>query len=174
MFIRILQHTPVWVWILLAALVALGLTQTRARRMTLRRATLLPVAMVTLSLVGVVSSFGSRALPLLAWLCAAAVSAAAARFLGAWRGTTWSANDARFQVPGSWLPLTLILLLFAIKFSVAVQLALHPGLKDEALFSSAASLAYGFFSGLFLARASAFWTLIRRPASMQVARATTS
>lgn len=74
MFIRILQHTPVWVWILLAALVALGLTQTRARRMTRRRATLLPVAMVTLSLVGVVSSFGSRALPLLAWLCAGVAS----------------------------------------------------------------------------------------------------
>ncbi len=169
MFIGILQHTPVWVWLLLAALVALGLTQIRARQMTLRRATLLPLIMLALSLFGVLSTFGGHALPLLAWATGAAVSASTARALGAWRGATWSAHAARFDVPGSWLPMALILILFSIKFGVGVNLALHPGLKDVATFSAAASLAYGFFSGLFLARAIAFWSLMRGPSAGQLA-----
>ena len=32
MFISILQHTPVWVWALLSALVALGLSRRRPAR----------------------------------------------------------------------------------------------------------------------------------------------
>ena len=169
MFIGILQHTPLWVWGLLAALVALGSTQIKTRQMTLRRAALMPVAMVGLSLFGVLSSFGGHALPMLAWLAGAAVSVAGARACGAWSGAAWSQRDARFNVPGSWLPMALILTLFAIKYGVGVSLALHPGLKDEALFASAACLAYGVFSGLFLARAINFWTLVKQPAKLQAA-----
>ena len=73
MFIGILQHTPPWVWGLLAALVALGLTHVKTRQMTLRRAALMPVVMAGLSLSGVLSSFGGHALPMLAWVAGAAV-----------------------------------------------------------------------------------------------------
>lgn len=169
MFISILQHTPVWVWALLTALVALGLMQTQSRQMTLGRAALLPLTMVTLSVAGVVSRFGLHALPLSAWAGGAAVAIATAHSLSLWRRVRWSASASRFQVPGSWLPLALILLLFVIKFSVAVKLVMHPELQSDAVFSSAASLAYGFFSGLFLARGLTLWSAHRQPATMQLA-----
>lgn len=38
-FIAIVQHSPAWVWGLLAALVALGLWQARARELSLTRVT---------------------------------------------------------------------------------------------------------------------------------------
>ena len=169
MFISILQHTPVWVWALLSALVALGLVQTQTRQMTLGRAALLPVAMVTLSVAGVASRFGVHALPLLAWAGGAAVAIASAHSLRVWRGIGWSASASRFQVPGSWLPLALILLLFAVKYSIAVSLVMHPELQNDAVFPCAASLACGFFSGLFLARALTLWSAIRLPATLQLA-----
>ena len=79
MFMIILSRTPSWVWLLLAALVALGWTQTRTRQMTLMRATALPAVMMGLSLFGVVSTFGAHALPLGAWLTALVGSALAAK-----------------------------------------------------------------------------------------------
>jgi len=169
MFISIIQHTPIWVWALLAALVALGLVQTQTREMTLSRAALLPVIMVTLSVVGVVSRFGVHALPLLAWAGGAAMAIATAHSLRVWRGTIWSASTSRFQMPGSWLPLALILVLFVVKYTVSVNLVMHPDLLKDAVFPWAASLAYGFFSGLFLARALTLWSAIRQPAARQLA-----
>ena len=169
MLINILQHTPVWVWALLTALVALGLMQTRTRHVTLGRAALLPVAMVTLSMAGVTSRFGAHALPLLAWAAGAALAVATAHWLSLWRGISWSAGTSRFQVPGSWLPLALILVLFVLKYTVSVNLVMHPDLLKNAVFPWAASLAYGFFSGLFLARALTLWSAHRTPATMQLA-----
>jgi hypothetical protein len=159
MFIAIISRTPSWVWLLLAVLVALGWTQTRTRQMTVVRATVLPIVMMGLSLFGVLSTFGAKALPLGAWLVALVVSAWAAKALGAWRGVTWSAATSRFEVPGSWLPMLIILSLFVVKFYVGVNVAMKPELKVDSQFSSIVCLIYGVFSGLFLARGLNFWTL---------------
>ena len=51
--LSIVQHTPVWVWGLLAGLAALGLRQSRPHDVSPLRATLLPLAMLVLALAGV-------------------------------------------------------------------------------------------------------------------------
>jgi len=56
MLMQILTHTPRWVFALFAVLVVLGLSQIAGRHATLRRVTLLPVAMLALSFYGVASS----------------------------------------------------------------------------------------------------------------------
>lgn len=53
----IVRQAPPWVWLLLAGLVALGLSQCRERRASLARVTVLPVAMALLSLVGLATAF---------------------------------------------------------------------------------------------------------------------
>src|SRR5580698_11031513 len=53
---EILQHVPNWVWILLAGLVLLGVKQSVTLQLSVRKATLIPVAMAMLSLQGVVSA----------------------------------------------------------------------------------------------------------------------
>ena len=42
----ILEHTPVWVWIVFAGIVLLGLQQVRTRDVSIARATILPVVMI--------------------------------------------------------------------------------------------------------------------------------
>jgi len=162
MFIGIVQHTPAWVWGLLLALVALGLVQTFPRRVALRSTTLLPLALLAFSLVGVVSRFGAQTAPLLAWGAgvAAALVATQGRFdTGAVR---FDAGSRSFQMPGSWLPLVLMLVLFALKFAAGVLAATQPALVREASFALPASAAFGTCSGIFLGRAIALWTLARR------------
>ena len=154
----ILQHTPVWVWPLLAALMALGVMQAFARTVTLRRITLLPVTMLALSLWGVASDFGSG-LALAAWALGGLAAGTWSLRRGALAGARWSAAEQAFRLPGSWVPLMLILGIFCTKFGVGVSLALHPEVRSTPGFAIGASLAYGVFSGFFAGRALALWRL---------------
>ena len=158
--LAILQHTPVWVWRLLAALLSLGIWQAFPRTVTLRRATLLPVAMLALSLWGVVSVFASGQ-ALAAWALGGLAAASWSLRAGSPRGVHWSAAEQVFRMPGSWVPLALILGIFCTKFGVGMSLAQHPDLRSASAFALGTSLAYGVFSGLFAGRAITLWRLTR-------------
>ncbi len=162
--IDIIKHTPVWVWGLLAALLVLGASQTRDREMGLARVTLLPLAMIGLALFGVASVFGAHLAPLFAWAVGMVVALALGGRLVAPRGARRLPMTNRLHVPGSWLPMALIVLIFVVKYYVGVSVALNPALTVATDFSGLASLAYGVFSGLFLARGLALWKVSRADA----------
>lgn len=168
-FIAIVQHTPTWVWGLLATLVALGLLQTRPLEMSLTRVTVLPLVLTALSLSGVLSAFGHLPVALAAWATGVAAALALARKAVSVRGAAWSASRGLLHVPGSWLPLVLIVSLFALKYGAGVSLALAPALASDTSFAGLCSLAYGTFSGLFMARALSLRSLATRSAAMQPA-----
>jgi hypothetical protein len=169
MFIAIVQHTPAWVWGLLIVLLALGLSQTRDREIGLARVTVLPLAMVALSLYGVLGAFGEAPVALAGWALGLAAALAVGSRRVAVRGARWSAERALLHVPGSWLPLTLIVGLFAIKYIAGISLAMQPALAGNAGFAGACSLAYGSFSGLFLARGLSLRKLAGRSGGLQAA-----
>ena len=84
---NIVSQTPVWVWGLLAGLMALGASQLRHRRVGLPRTFLLPVSMTALSVGGMLSALGASGhLPtaLTLWALVATVTTLAAL---AWRPT---------------------------------------------------------------------------------------
>ena len=58
MLMMILTHTPVYVWALLAGLVALGLMQSRTRQVSKVQALALPVTMLALGLWSLVARAG--------------------------------------------------------------------------------------------------------------------
>jgi hypothetical protein len=163
MIIRILEHTPVWVWIVLAGVVALGYLQTRDREVSRSRALILPWAFVLLSLSAVSFGAGGLPLPLLVW---------GLGFTGAWsfgrrfvavRGASWAAATERFHVPGSWLPMLLMVALFLSRYVFGVVATLSPALRADAGFIALTSLAYGTFAGLFWARGRSLLALSAAP-----------
>ena len=168
MLIDILQHTPHWVWGLLAVLVSLGIKQTLPRRRTLRSATAVPIAMTALSFYGVMSVFAQQSIALAAWAAAVLAAVALSHAAGVGSKIRWLASEQRLLVPGSWVPMMLILGLFIIRFGANVMLAIHPDLSIDRLFAVPVSFAYGAFSGIFLARGLAMWRVARQaqPASM--------
>jgi hypothetical protein len=161
MFTSILLQTPHWVWGVLAALTVIGFKQTLPRRRSWRSSTSLPLLMVILSLYGVASPFSSQPLALIAWVGGGAVTLLLAQTLHVWSGIRWLPQERSVLMPGSWLPLVLLLGLFAIKFAVGVALSMTPGLAVDAAFAGFAGLAYGAFSGVFLARTLAVWRVVR-------------
>jgi hypothetical protein len=167
MFVQILQHTPIWVWGLLAVLVTLGLSQARAREVSLARVTVLPLVLIALSASGVLSAFGHFPIAIGGWAAGVGAALVLARNAVAVRGASWSPSTSTLHLPGSWLPLTLILGLFATKYVAGVNLAMHPALAIDPTFAGLCSLAYGSFSGLFLARALSLRQLAHRGRTMQ-------
>lgn len=156
LILAIVTHTPPWVWLLLAALLAVGVAQTVPRQLPVRRIVVMPLVLLALSLTGVATAFHGSALAaaLLAWAAGVAAALALGGFKPlAVRGARWLPERGRLQVPGSWLPLALILSLFTLKYGVGVGLAMHPQGSGNAGLAAATGLAYGAFSGLFLARA---------------------
>mgnify|MGYP007135472077 CR=1 FL=1 len=157
MFISIRQQTPHGVWWLLAGLVSIGVSQTQPRHRTLRAATAIPVAMAALSFYGVVSVFSHESFALVAWAVAMLAALAISHAARVGSKVRWLAAEQRLLVPGSWVPLMLMLGLFIIKFGANVPLATHPDMSIDGLFAGSVSFAYGAFSGIFLARGLAMW-----------------
>jgi hypothetical protein len=158
MLMRILHGTPTWVFVLFVALVAVGLLQTRPRRLAPPRVALLPAAFLAFSLYGVISVFGMSAPVLLTWATGIAAAMLLNRTLRQPRGVTWDAARGTFHIPGSWVPLTLMMVIFFTRYAITVSLALQPSLAGGLGFPSLAGFAYGLMSGTFLARALQVWS----------------
>lgn len=149
MIVDILTHTPLWVWAILAALVRLGVLQSRDRQVSPLRLTVLPLIFIALSLSGVLRASAGLPLAIGAWLCGFALVALTIRPALVVPRARWSAETRSVHVPGSWLPLVLIVGLFLMKYVLAVTLAIHPELGADALISGGCELIYGLFAGMF-------------------------
>ena len=127
MIITILSHTPVWVWGLLAALMALGFSQTRQRRLAPWRLLMLPLVVLGLGLWSMAPSFKALPLSALVWLAALGAGAALLAGRPAQAGAVWLPVEQRLQLPGSWMPMLLILGIFSIRYAANVGMAFNPG-----------------------------------------------
>ncbi len=156
---QILTNTPPWVWVLLLALLWLGWSQTRARSASLRRITLMPLAMTGLSLYGTLTAFGAEPLVMLTWLGAGGVMATLVVQQALPQATHYDSETRRFALPGSWVPLMLILGIFMTKYVVGAVTAMQPALTRDVSFSLGFGALNGVFSGVFLARAARLWRL---------------
>jgi hypothetical protein len=165
MFIEIMKHVPIWVFALFFALLGLGYFQSRERTLSRARVAILPVAMTGFSFYGVVSAFGVTPLGMVSWLLGVAVAATLGLALGAPKKVAFLPATASFHVPGSWVPLVLMMMIFFAKFAVNVAMAVAGDVAGTAVFADAVSLCYGLFSGVFLARALVIWRSQKSPGS---------
>ena len=159
MLLQILANTPKWVFVLFAALLWLGLSQLLTRRVGLSRITGLAIGMSVFSLYGTVSAFAGVPMALLAWLAGAAAVFALLAGRAAPLGTRYDAATRRFTVPGSAVPLAVMMGIFLTKYAVGITLGMQPAVARDLLFALAVSAVYGAFSGVFAARAARLWRL---------------
>lgn len=120
---NILSHTPLWVYVLFFCLLALGLLQTRDRLVKPSTAALMPVAMLAFSFWGLHSTFGLTMLSLTPWLSGLTFSALIARRAFLRTALSFDSQRNRFFIPGSLIPLAVIMVIFFTKYAMAVTLA---------------------------------------------------
>jgi hypothetical protein len=152
MISQIVSNTPVWVWGLLVALLALGFSQARRRTIGWTRIVLPPLGLAGFSLWGTFSAFGGSPAVLGTWFAAAVMLMLMVTRLNAPQGSRYDAASRRFTLPGSWVPMALIMGIFLTRYAVGATLAMHPELRFDANFSLAVATLYGVFSGIFAGR----------------------
>ena len=69
-----------------------------------------------------------------------------------------------YRLPGSVVPLLLIVGIFLVKYVVGVELAMAPRLIQDTQYALTVAALYGAFTGVFVGRASGLWRLALRPA----------
>ena len=150
----ILQNTPYWVWGVFILLLVVGLSQTRTRSVSRPLIFLLPFIMIPLSFSTIASAFGIRPLSVIAWGLGIAAAFALNIFVfRAPSGVRYLGDAGKFEVPGSLVPLVLMMTIFLARFVLGVTRAVNPALVATDLFAGAVSGVLGICSGLFAARA---------------------
>jgi len=160
--LQILRGTPLWVLPLFIALIVIGYLQSKPREVGLARMAILPLALAVFSLSRVLAAFGAEPLGIAAWLAGTAAAVLLNRALKQPAGARWTAATGSFHVPGSWVPLALMMAIFFARYALAVSLVMAPAYAHSAAFAGAASFGFGLLSGTFLARA--LWVWSQRPA----------
>jgi membrane associated rhomboid family serine protease len=123
---EIASGAPTWVYVLLVALIALGVRRLRTREMPVIVALIPPAAFLIWSIVGA-HAFADRAgggMAASAWLAGAVVGALSGVWMPEPRGERLSGG--RVRQPGSWLPLFLYLGVFVIRFACGAWAAVVP------------------------------------------------
>lgn len=146
-----LSHIPLWVPAVFLLLTALGyrLSVTRVVRPGVSLGT--AAAMLGFSAYGVLAAFGTEAAALGLWALGYALALLGGARLVPSRGMAVVAAGVR--VPGSWVPMGLLLGIFMVKFALGFAVGVHSPLVHSAWFVTAASAALGMLSGAFGARA---------------------
>lgn len=161
-----LSHIPLWVPPLLLLLIVIGWRQSRTR--WVRPGVLASVALglAAWSLFSLRQGFGpgmAAAWAAGAWLPAYAAVLARGGRPRALQGLVaeQSAGRLRVQVPGSWLPLGLLLAVFGLKFGLGVAAGLRSPLLQQPLFAACMGGLLGALAGGLGARALAVQRCVR-------------
>ena len=157
MFIEIIKHTPPWVFVLFFVLLILGYLQTKNRKVKLNVVFILPVSMITLSIFGVSSAFGLMPMAFASWFIGGIFSLGVSLKIVLPKSINYSSAEEKFFIPGSWVPLFLMMAIFSTKYIVGVAIARQLPIISEVEFITFISLLYGCFSGIFLSRSIIVW-----------------
>lgn len=149
MFSGIVSGAPIWVWPLLVVLVLLGLRATRTRTA--------PIALYyVLPLMGILSFRSVGVLPAAqsVW-----IFFGIAYLLGAYGGFQFqrklviSKSQGRVTLKGEWLTLTVLMIIFWMRFAGSMIQAIAPVIYTSASFHMMFSSIAGLAAGTFLGRA---------------------
>lgn len=145
------SFVPLWVPAVFVGLLVAGAAQARTRVVDPRTTAIVALSLFVFSLWGITRAFGLQPAPLLAWATGIAASLAAGGRVFVPGGL--ARVGERVRVPGSWLPLALMMAIFTVKTVLGFAVALQLPLARDPWFAGAAALALGLASGGFAARA---------------------
>ena len=124
--------------------------------------------MTALSLASINSSFGLTTIPLAAWGIAMAISTVVGHIFFRDERTHYKATDGKFFIPGSWVPLVVMMAIFIAKYVYGVMNVFNADVISTPMFIGALSAVYGLLSGYFSSRAINLIKLLAIPLLVRV------
>lgn len=158
----ILQGAPLWVWALLALLLFLGIRSLRTRSVPVASLVALPLAFFGLSVSNLLPLDGLAPLRIGVWIAALVVGTIPGWFLVRPQRIVVDRARRRITVPGSVVPIILMLAAFAGGFYFGYLFARYPELKTDPATLTLASTYRGLMSGYFLGQTIRLFRLYRQ------------
>jgi len=136
---------PAWVPVLFVALAFLGYRLSLPRTVRPGKLLLIALAMFAWSLYGLLGSFGPAPLALALWVLGYGLALSlGVQYFSAQGPTT--VGD-RVHMPGSWVPLGLLMGIFSVKFVLGAAMAMRSPMLHDLAFIAGISLLLGLLSG---------------------------
>ncbi len=149
----IIRGTPAWVWLVLLLILWRGYGLTEPQLTSRNRLLLLPAIFIGLSFAGANSTFGLGAVTACMWGLGVAVTAFGWGLLPPPAGAEFRPDRRAYHIPGSWLPLLLIVCAFCVRYGIGIALAMHAEWRYSSRVAALCAFVFGAIAGLFLGRA---------------------
>lgn len=128
-----LSNTPKWVLILFIFLVIIGIKASKTRVVKIKSVFILPVIFTYMSVHDLIANFEIRMYEVSVWLAAILIGT-----LIGWASIYRLHEEIRIdkrkhliQLPGTWVTLGIIFIIFASKYYFGYELSTHPEVKDS-------------------------------------------
>ncbi|SAL22310.1 hypothetical protein AWB71_01136 [Caballeronia peredens] len=168
-FQDILLGTPAWVWVLLAVLVSRGMQALKGGTAPLAKLGLMPAVFAGWGVLHLLTEPVAGWDTALMWIGGGVLGACVGAALAKTSGMTVDRARRTVTLPGSAVPLVLILVTFAMKFWIGVELATATHIDPDSMFVVLNGLVSGTVAGIFAGRFLVYW-LALRPSAAAVLR----
>jgi hypothetical protein len=148
---QIVSHTPTYVWALLAFLVYRGVLAARDREVAFTKLFIIPAVMLAISFAGI-NGHGVLGAGIWGVWLTGMLAGAALTWLAGKEPLVVNRGAGTVLQRGSWMPLTMMLTVFATKYVLAVMSAMHPELQGRLVFVVVVGVLFGLFNGFFVGR----------------------
>ena len=157
--LQIVANTPIWVWVLLAFLLVIGIRALRPATAPLWRVAILPCVFFVWGIFSLYQLHGLGLMRVLPWAMALAIGAMVGRLIASLQPIRADKTRRLVRTAGGPLTLVLILLIFSTKYEFGFLHATQPGLFADARFWLAEIAISGVLAGMFIGR---FAALLRQ------------
>ncbi|MCF6764498.1 hypothetical protein L3V82_01850 [Thiotrichales bacterium 19S3-7] len=149
-----LIYTPWWVYVLFIYLLFIGIKASKPSHTPIVKLAIVPLIFLGLSIESLINQTNLHGINLITYgvalLIGAIIGFIIARVIGA--KATKENNRYMLILPGSWLTLVLILIIFISKYYFGFKVADHPQIIHNLHFTITMLGVYGVTAGLFVGR----------------------
>lgn len=141
LFMQIIAHTPLWVWVVLIILIKRGVALMRDNEVSLGRSLIMPAIFIIWGLDKIATKFNFPIQLAVVYIIFMMLGAIVSLFM--YRHKIYYTENGSLIQGGSVFPITIMLTNFIVKYCLNVLLATQPMLYGNFIFN----LIYGIISG---------------------------
>ncbi|HVV94251.1 MAG TPA: DUF6622 family protein [Hyphomicrobiales bacterium] len=157
MITEIVVHTPVWVWLILAYLLFMGVRSLWPRTVGFTRLAIMPAVFFVWGLWTLFETFRLTPLAVGLWVVGLVIGGAIGATLVARLSIGADRERGLLHMPGSPVNLVLIILIFVTKYYFGVRIGMAPDLVRDPGFVAFDLGISGILTGIFLGRFYGYW-----------------
>ena len=157
--LELIAGTPAWVWALLGYLSITGILALKPRTVSFSRLLILPGILIAWSLISLASK---HPVAWVVWLFAVAAGTYIWHFFLHYRSLSVDKQTMRVHLPGSAIPLTVMLTFFLTKYVLGVIYAVHPQLIHNLLIMCIDACVSGLAVGIFMGQVTQIGRYVKR------------